>query len=288
MVATMKTTLTAEETRTLQLILEKAKQLEREFVRGKEESPTNRPVFERLLSELIVLFRQLEFSANPLVQRQAELADHLHPGMTPRHLLNFVLPIERLLDRNLRDDDLLVTTADRTDRATAERTEATRAKRSLFLVLDHLRSAFNVGSIYRMAETLNASEILLCGYTPGPESDGVQKTAMGTEGLTPTRRFDRIDGALAFLRERNIKIMALETSPQARSLYDGDIPEACAFVVGNERFGLDYHTLKLCDEIVQIPLVGTKNSLNVASALSVACFEWHRQHLPGTSRRTTT
>lgn len=270
----MKTELSKEDLRLLTLILQKARALEKEFLPSQDPARgfTPSPRFESELAALQVLLQNLSLSENPLVQRQAELADHLHPGMTPRHFLNFLLPIERLMDRNLRDDDLLLVSTD--DQVDSD----PRPRRPLTLVLDHLRSAFNVGSIFRMAETLRADALHICGYTPGPESAGVQKTAMGTENLTPSRRWERTETALSFLREGGTPILALETSPSALSLYAGPLPAKCAFVVGNERFGLDFHTLRLCDEIRQIPLVGTKNSLNVASALSIACFEWHRQH----------
>ncbi len=267
----MKPQLSKEDLKLLQMILEKAQALEKSFAASGVQ-----PHFEKKLAELVVLFQNLSFSENPSVQKQAELGDHLHPGMTARHLLNFVLPIERLLDRSLRDEDIIITTDDLLPSVEF------KPAQPLILVLDNLRSAFNVGSIYRMAETLRVESVYLCGYTPGSESDGVRKTAMGTENKTSSQRFERLETALSVLREKGVPILALETSPQAKSLYEGSLPSPCAFVVGNERFGLDFHTLKLCDEIRSIPLIGTKNSLNVASALSVACFEWHRQTLSRT------
>lgn len=268
----MKTRLTPADQKLLETILAKARALEKEL---KSEGAS--PLFERGLADLKALLQNLSFSEDPLVQRQAELADHLHPQMSHRHFLNFILPLERILDRSLADEDFLVTTDD-----AAKMTDLPR--RPLILVLDNLRSAFNVGSIFRMAETLRAEAIYLCGYTPGPESAGVQKTAMGTETMTETRRFERVDLALAELEQAGYATIGLETSPQAKSLYEGELPERCALVVGNERFGLDYHTLKLCEDVRLIPLTGAKNSLNVASALSVAAFEWHRQRLEGESK----
>lgn len=265
----MKAPLSREDEGLLRLILKKAKPIE-SGLKSASSPLGGDPALEAALAELKVLIQSLDLSPDPRVQKQAELTDHLHPGMTARHFLNFLLPIERLLDRNLRDEEFLVTTEDSASPA---------PRRPLYLVLDNLRSAFNVGSIFRTAETLGCEGILLCGYTPGPESDGVRKTAMGTESLTPSRRFEKADEALAWLGGRGVPRLALETSPDSLSLYEGRLPGTCAFVVGNERFGLDFHTLRLCDEIRRIPLVGSKNSLNVASALSIACFEWHRQRL---------
>lgn len=251
----------------LKKILDLGKQIENELLKSKNHDG----IIEAPLFELNMLLTGFTASDKPELARLAMTADHLHPKMEVRHLLNFLIPIERLLDRNLSDDEILITHQD--DLTKSYET------RPLIFVLHNLRSAFNVGSILRLAETLAAQEVHLVGYTAGPESDGVKKTAMGTERLVSCKHFDHLDHSLAILREQNFKLIALETGQKSKSLYEGALAKQSAFVVGNERFGLDRSALSLCDETRQIPLVGRKNSLNVASALSVAAFEWHRQQL---------
>ncbi|MBX2993376.1 MAG: TrmH family RNA methyltransferase [Bdellovibrionaceae bacterium] len=262
----MKTPLTHSETRLLKRILDKARVIENELARGL-------PVPEAAFFEMKVMFGELAHSGNPDISRLQDSADHFMPDMSLRHFLNFLIPVERLLDRNIKDNDFLVTSKD-------DKTKPVE-KRPLVFVLHNLRSAFNVGSLFRIAETLAASQIHLVGYTAGPESDGVQKTAMGTDELVPSERFESIDHSLAVLREQGYRLIALETAPASLSLYEGRLESKVAFVLGNERFGLDHHVLRLCDEVRHIPLMGQKNSLNVANALSAAAFEWHRQQLEG-------
>jgi len=229
--------------------------------------------FVTLLDELKESFQALAMSDDPRVQRQVGLGEHLHSEMSERHLLNFLLPIERLLDRRLADHDFLIHDQDRSDFLNAD----TRITLPLILILDNLRSAFNVGSILRMAEGLSAAAVWLCGYTPSIDSKGLQKTAMGIEKLVSTRHFMQTKEALELAKSEGYSLVGLETSREAQSLYEKPLPTKIAILVGNERFGLDYQSLQVCDEIRQIPMLGYKNSLNVASALAIASFEWQRQ-----------
>ena len=86
------------------------------------------------------------------------------------------------------------------------------------------------------------------------------------------------DKHLQELKAKNVQIYALETAQEAKSLHSFNFEnKATAFVVGNERFGLEASTLALCDGVIAIPTFGIKNSLNVANALSIAAYEWRRQ-----------
>ena len=74
------------------------------------------------------------------------------------------------------------------------------------------------------------------------------------------------------------RIIALETARNCKSIYESPLHGPTAFVIGNERFGLDHSTLSSVDEVRNIPMFGIKNSLNVAQATAVAAFEWSRQN----------
>lgn len=223
-----------------------------------------------LLIELKGKIKSLGASTNPDVQRLNDLEKHLNPSMTLKHFSGFAVPFERLLNKNLQDDDFLILENDRSADAPLE-------KLPLVFVLDNIRSAFNVGSIFRTAECLGASKVYLCGYTPTPEQWKVEKTAMGTQDYLEWQEVGKLMECLEELKDEGYRIIALETAASAEDLYTPFIDEPTAFVLGNERFGLDAEILKCIDEVRIIPLRGRKNSLNVGVTAAVAGFEWTRQ-----------
>jgi tRNA G18 (ribose-2'-O)-methylase SpoU len=179
------------------------------------------------------------------------------------------VPIERLLQKELRDDEFLIFSRDGTNSAIE--------KIPLVFVLHNLRSAFNVGSIFRTAECFGAQKIYLCGYTPLPTQEKLAKTAMGTDELVAWEEAAKITELLPRLKSAGSKIIALETTSHALPLEKTFGQEPTAFVVGNERFGLDPEVLELCDEVRMISLRGQKNSLNVGVATAIAAYEYSRQ-----------
>ncbi len=221
------------------------------------------------LQELKNKIAALKNSENPDVARLREVEKHLIDKMTLKHFVNFAIPFERLLHKNLQDDDFLVVENDRA--------ENSAEKIPLVFVLDNIRSAFNVGSIFRTAECLGAEKIYLCGYTPNPTQWKVEKTAMGTQEYLNWQESPRLLECLEELKDEGYRIVALETAASATDLYENFEREPTAFVLGNERFGLDPEILKVIDEVRIIPLRGRKNSLNVGVTAAVAGFEWMRQ-----------
>ncbi|CAM9630523.1 unnamed protein product [Discosporangium mesarthrocarpum] len=190
----------------------------------------------------------------------------------------------------------------------------------IVLVCDNVRSAYNVGSIFRSADTARVAEVITCGYTPHPGGHGedkLRKTAFGSIDAVPHRHFQDPAGAVQALRAEGRSVWALETTEGAQSLFDisfplpplgprgGDHPElgqggSCtgeeartvgraagwgregdaggvALVLGNEVTGVEERVLNLCDAVVEVPVYGLKNSLNVASAGTVVLYEVLRQ-----------
>lgn len=140
-------------------------------------------------------------------------------------------------------------------------------------VLDNIRSAYNVGSMFRTAECAYISELVLCGITAKPPHKEVEKTALGTTQLVPWRYFPDTLEAVQALKGEGWKIVALEITDQSfpiQSLGEGDFP--LALVVGNEVSGVDDRVLASADLVVEIPQFGKKESLNVAVAFGVAVF----------------
>ena len=147
----------------------------------------------------------------------------------------------------------------------------------IHLVLDNLRSAFNVGSLFRTADTARISRILTCGYTAHPPHPRLEKTALGTIPFVSTKHFETTAAAVAALRHECIPVYALETTSQSRSYVDVSFPRPLGLVLGNEALGVEREIIDACDEVVEIPVFGYKNSLNVASACSIVLFEVLRQ-----------
>lgn len=134
---------------------------------------------------------------------------------------------------------------------------------SVSIYLDNLRSAFNVGNILRSVEAFRLGKVFFSSSTPFIDNPKVQKTSMGT--------FDKIScSKLKSLDQLPRPFIALETADFADSIHDFAFPETFTLLLGNEEYGLSDTILKEVDFFVQIPLVGSKNSLNVASAFAIA------------------
>ena len=150
-------------------------------------------------------------------------------------------------------------------------------KHPLYLILDHLRSAFNVGSLFRTADAARLAGVYTCGYTAHPPHPKLDKTALGTLQYIETRHFETTLEAIEHLRARDVPVWALETTSQSRCYTELSYPRPLGLVVGNEALGVSHEVLERCDQLVEIPMYGYKNSLNVAAAGAVLSFEVLRQ-----------
>jgi len=236
---------------------------------GLEQDSQDALFDKQLLERLIDCIGELETSSDPILKKLAKYKSHLNPGMTLRHFSNIAVPFERYLKKSIQDDDFLVSSTDRDHLVTP--------RVPLHFVVDNMRSAFNVGSIFRTADTLGAQKIWLTGYTPTPHQLQVEKAALGATFIMEWEAVS-FDIAIQNLKNLNFKIVALETSAKALDIavpYEENQP--LAFVLGNERFGLDAEQLQKCDEIRKIPTFGIKNSLNAATAAAIAGYEWRKQ-----------
>lgn len=245
--------------------LEEIHKLFIELEKSSRDFSFSAPLLESLKEKILALAA----SENPDVSRLSDLQRHLTPQMTLKHFVAYVIPFERLLHKNLQDDDFLIIENDKSEKA--------QESLPLVFVLDNIRSAFNVGSIFRTAECLGAEKIFLCGYTPNPTQWKVEKTAMGTQEHLAWEESPHILECLESLKDQGYRLVALETAQSATDLYEEFSPKPTAFILGNERFGLDPEILKLIDEVRIVPLRGRKNSLNVGVTAAIAGFEWMRQ-----------
>ena len=207
---------------------------------------------------------------DPFLHHLADLTKHLHMALTLKELYNLSVPVERALQRNLRDDQFLTTTRDLDP-------DTNRTTYPISLVVENLRSAFNVGSLFRTGDGLGVEKIYLAGYTPTPDQELLGKTALGAQQNLPWSHEPHLENLIQSLKQKSIRLMALETSPTALEISQPFQLIPSAFILGNERFGLSPATLELCDEVRFIPMAGRKNSLNVGVAAGLALYEWTLQ-----------
>ena len=146
------------------------------------------------------------------------------------------------------------------------------------VLLDNIRSLYNVGSFFRTADAAAIERLYLCGITGKPPRKEISKTALGAEDTVRWEHTLEPIELLHALRARGYEIAAVETSIHSVDLYDWapHFPVCVAF--GNELEGLQPEISALCDTYVRIPMLGTKHSLNVATAGGVVMYELLRKY----------
>jgi tRNA G18 (ribose-2'-O)-methylase SpoU len=146
------------------------------------------------------------------------------------------------------------------------------------LLLDNMRSAFNVGSIIRTADCAHIEKIVFCGITAHPPNTKLEKTALGALSTLTWEHKPSIEEAIFDLKSRGVPVVAMETTNRSKCLWGFHFPLPVGLVVGNEALGVSMEALKLADDVVEIPMLGFKNSINAAVAFGVAAYEIQRQH----------
>jgi tRNA G18 (ribose-2'-O)-methylase SpoU len=164
-------------------------------------------------------------------------------------------------------------------------------QRRIVLIIHDVRSAHNVGSLLRTADSLDIERVYFSGYTPYPEApvderlphirarvtNQIHKTALGAEDTIKWQHEADIYTLLNRLKRQGFLIAALEQSPTSVKLNTFSPPERVALVVGSEVQGLSLEVLEQADKIVEIPMLGKKESLNVAVAAGIALYHLRYQ-----------
>jgi 23S rRNA (guanosine2251-2'-O)-methyltransferase len=146
------------------------------------------------------------------------------------------------------------------------------------VLLDNVRSLYNVGAFFRTADAVRAAHILLAGITPTPDDRRIAKTALGAErGVAWTKIADAAS-AIDDLRAREHEIAAIETSLRAVDIFDWQPRFPVCIVFGHEVDGIAPGLLERCDVHVRIPTLGVKRSINVATAGGVVLYELLRKY----------
>ncbi len=147
-------------------------------------------------------------------------------------------------------------------------------KLPVYVLLDSIRSAYNVGSIFRTSDGAMINKLFLCGYTPYPPQKEVLKTALGSTDSVQWEYEKDPAAVIRSLKKQGIKIVALELTENSIPYYKfSSLNEPICLIVGNEITGVKQELLDFCDMSLEIPQYGIKQSLNVAVAYGIAVFE---------------
>jgi tRNA G18 (ribose-2'-O)-methylase SpoU len=159
-------------------------------------------------------------------------------------------------------------------------------KLPVIAVLENIRSAYNVGSVFRTADAFLLEAIYIIGYTAKPPHKEIKKTALGAEDSVEWKYFDNANLAIAQLRENGYKVFAVEQVEKSISLENflNKPGDRIAVIFGNEVSGVEQSTIEQCDGCIEIPQFGMKHSLNIATAAGVVLWEIVRTYLPVSSQ----
>ena len=143
------------------------------------------------------------------------------------------------------------------------------------VIADHLMTPDNMGAMIRLADNIGASEVCFLGKEEEHRLGKVRRAAASSRDNI--RWYFRDESDLHNIVPQGKQIVAIETADNATCIYDTQLPEDVAFIVGSESHGLSDELLSQCNQVVYIPVPGPTRSLNVSHAAAVALFEWQRQ-----------
>lgn len=174
----------------------------------------------------------------------------------------YLMNLERFLGQSKKDYAFLVQTQD---------IEIKEKKDfPIACLLDSVRSAHNVGAMFRNAECFNCNEVYLTGLSATPNSVHVQKTAMGCDQNIQWSYYKSAIELIKKLKQEKKHIWAIETSARSLNINEiQNIPSPLVLIFGHEQHGISQELLELCDEIISIPMYGSKNSLNVSVSQAI-------------------
>lgn len=158
-------------------------------------------------------------------------------------------------------------------------------KKELYIIAHNIRSAHNVGAIFRTCDGAGAAKIYLSGYTPEPANKNkmeetktkaekmLGKTALGAEISVPWERADDLEQLILKLKKQRVNIVALEKTENSILMKDFAMKFPMALILGNEVDGVSENVLEKCDNVLEIPMRGKKESLNVSVAAGIAIYK---------------
>jgi tRNA G18 (ribose-2'-O)-methylase SpoU len=157
----------------------------------------------------------------------------------------------------------------------------------IIIVLENIRSAYNVGSVFRTADAFLIEAIYIIGYSAKPPHKEIKKTALGAEETVDWKYFKTTAEAIDELKSKKYKVFAVEQAVNSLLLQQSDFKkdEKLAVVFGNEVTGVEQSTIHGCDGCIEIPQLGMKHSLNIATAAGVVLWELVREKYVSTGEK---
>ena len=151
-------------------------------------------------------------------------------------------------------------------------------KTPITIVLDNVRSALNVGSVFRTAEAFLIENIILCGITTTPPNKNIRKVALGSTNSVDWQFKENTFQAVKELKKQGYYIIGIEQADKSSKLNNIKLPnKSIAIIMGNEVDGICDSVINICDEVIEIPQFGTKHSLNVSVATGIVVWELWKQ-----------
>jgi len=148
----------------------------------------------------------------------------------------------------------------------------TATRHPIAVLLEDIRSLYNVGSVFRTSDAAGIEKIFLCGYTGYPPRREIEKTALGSVESVPWERIPNQFEAVNYIRRQGYQIIALEKTISSISYTEAKYQFPLCLVLGNEVKGVSELLMSRCDFAVHIPMYGAKHSLNVSVAFGIAAY----------------
>jgi 23S rRNA (guanosine2251-2'-O)-methyltransferase len=142
------------------------------------------------------------------------------------------------------------------------------------IILENIRSTFNVGSVFRTADGAGIDKIYLVGITPLPTHPKIKKTALGAEEFVSWEYRKEINSLIEELKMNDYTIYSVEQSNNSIDYRDQKKHDKMAFIFGNELTGVEPTTMQRSDKILEIPMMGKKNSLNISTTVGIILYQY--------------
>lgn len=147
-------------------------------------------------------------------------------------------------------------------------------KTPITIVLDNVRSALNVGSVFRTSDAFLIENIILCGITATPPNKEIRKAALGSTDAVKWKYIKNTTDAVKQLIKDGYHVVGIEQADKSTKLNEFELPKKpIAIILGNEVNGVDQQAINLCNEVIEIPQFGTKHSLNIAVTSGIVIWD---------------
>lgn len=152
-------------------------------------------------------------------------------------------------------------------------------KHPVIILLDNVKDAKNVGSVFRIADAMGIKRVYLTGSTPAPPNKEIKKTSRSTEGKVSWEYIKNIEQCIQLLRNENHQIISIELTDMSKDLFAFSFANRfpLCLIAGDENEGVSQYALDYSDDVVHIPMLGINSSMNVSMATAIVAFEAIRQ-----------